>query len=315
MGDSTVEEIALLHVAATNTTHTIRNRCTGARSLYRTFDSEFVHMRWSAHESCIGDYGRFNPFTLPKPPPDAIVWQISALHKIGASSSLHFAGIIDDIRLMHRFVSSTGLPHVLLINGANLFVPNASRINSELLAMQEAVPSIVGNVPRLDAFRATLRWLNSSKSSLIRAGHLGCRGQARHLSCLQYRPPDELRPLRWADIVAKPSLVLPPAYVTLAAVLSATSESSELSLRAVALTVPRRIGLTQQVAKVKATLQIASDGGIEKVLDLANRALGAEEQKGDRSPGWSWKGLSLAGRASYILNRLGIDETTLRPWI
>ena len=49
IGDSTMEEIALLNVVATNTTSTISSTCPNERSsMYRHFDSRYALFRWSA---------------------------------------------------------------------------------------------------------------------------------------------------------------------------------------------------------------------------------------------------------------------------
>mgnify|MGYP007078095203 CR=1 FL=1 len=153
---------------------------------------------------------------MPTPPPDVIVWHISALHTMGH----RWVDVFDDVLRLHAFVVKSGLPHLMLINGAHL-LPGNELINKRLVAMQEAVLGLVGGTPTLDVFRATLRWRNTSMYSPA------CPQQDRRLTCLIFYTLPALQRLRWGDLrkdrKTRRDAVFAPAHLTLAAIWSAVA--------------------------------------------------------------------------------------------
>ena len=225
IGDSTMEEVALLHAYAADSTDTINRTCTTASgSDYRTFDSVHSFMRWSATERCDRRdvQGNFSEFDMPSARLDAIVWHTAALHK----AETPFDKIVTDMRRLHGFVQRQGLPHLMLINGAEpnpgLRESQRSSRNRKALALQQRVHEALHGpqheVAALDVFTPVVKW-SENNDTLYRPI---CWSQHIHLTCLLCLASEPNQSKSWSHI-QRDACVTPPAFLSIAAVLAYTN--------------------------------------------------------------------------------------------
>lgn len=210
------------------------------------------------------NFGFFEPsFALPHPPPEAVVWNISPLHKHNRG----FVSLSNDVQALHRFVKSLHLPHVLLINSpftttrrpdSTVSFFGSSISNTHVRNMQRVVPTLVNDasIAVLDIFDAVASW-RTAHPRFVPA----CQNQDRHLTCnlTNWLPVATERGVERLSVEAASwslradaRMITAPAYLELAAALASAARLVERTRHASSIAstpAPRAGGKPSDIAR------------------------------------------------------------------